>query len=163
MKKILFLGLALSFQSAFSQVSMSGNKLIKDGISFKSSKYEEVLDNKDAQNYFKKARTNKTVGEIFAYTGGFTLGFGIAKALQGTNKTITVNGSPQTVKVEKEKGAGTLIGIGIGLVGIGIPFAIAANKNAKKAIAVENGESTAFLPYFKVETAGNGLALSYHF
>jgi hypothetical protein len=48
-------------------------------------------------------------------------------------------------------------------VGVGIPFALAANKNAKKAISIENGEPTAFQPYFKLESAGNGLALSYNF
>ena len=67
------------------------------------------------------------------------------------------------MKIEKPKGSWTIIGIGAGLIGIGIPFAIAADKNAKKAIAIENGEPTAFQPYFKLESAGNGLALSYNF
>lgn len=161
MNRILLMFAFISFQSAFSQVSMENNKLVKDGVSYKFSKYEDVFQNEEAKTYFKKARTNKTVGEIFAYTGGFTLGFGLAQALQSKNKTINVNG--QTVKVEKAKGAGTIIGVGVGLIGIGIPFAIAAGKNVKKALATENGETTAFQPYFKLESAGNGMALSYNF
>ncbi|MCW4451571.1 hypothetical protein OK344_05050 [Kaistella sp. BT6-1-3] len=55
-----------------------------------------------------------------------------------------------------------MTGIGVVLIGIGIPFAIAANKNAKKALEIENGGATAFKPYFRVETAGTGMALSYN-
>jgi len=33
----------------------------------------------------------------------------------------------------------------------------------KKALEIENGEPTAFQPYFKLETAGTGMALSYNF
>lgn len=161
MNKILLLVAMICFQTAFSQVSLEQNRLVKDGVKYKFSKYEEVFENKEALESFKKARTNKVVGEIFAYTGGFTLGFGLAQALQSKNKTINVNG--QTVKVEKAKGAGTIIGVGVGLIGIGIPFAIATGKNAKKALDIENGETTAFQPYFKLESAGNGMALSYNF
>lgn len=163
MKKVLLFSLLICFQSAFSQVNLEKNKLVKDGVKYKFSKYEDVFQNSEAREYFKKARTNKTVGEVFAYVGGFGLGFGLAQALQSENKTINVNGGTQNVKVEKAKGAGTFIGIGVGLIGIGIPFAIAANKNAKKAIAIENGDSVTFQPYFKLETTENGMALSYNF
>ena len=162
MKKILLLCLALSFQSAFSQVSMSGNKLMKDGQTYKISKYNEVFKNTEALSYFKKARTNNTVGTIFAGVGGGVLGVGIARALSGGQTTVNINGQPQVIKQDKSA-AWTAVGIGAGIVGIGIPFALAAKKNADKAIQLENSESTAFQPYFKVETAGNGLALSYHF
>lgn len=161
MKKILFLGLMMSFQAVFSQVSMEKNKLVKDGVQYKFSKYEDVFQNAEARTHFQKARTNKTVGEIFAYTGGFGLGFGIARLLSGGEKTVYVNGAPHTTKMKGE-GWG-FVAAGAGLIGVGIPFALAADKNARKAIALENGESTTFQPYFKVETAGNGLALSYNF
>lgn len=160
MKKLLFLFAIFSFGFAFSQVSMSGNKLLKDGQTYKMSEYKEVFKNQEAANYFAKARTNKTVGEIFAYTGGFCLGFGLAQALKG-EKTVTTQFG--TSVVEKPKGAWTLVGIGAGLIGIGIPFAIGAKKNAQKAISIENGESTAFQPYFKLEPSGTGIALSYNF
>jgi hypothetical protein len=137
MKKFLLFGLMTCFQTFFSQVSMEKNKLVKDGVKYKFSKYEDVFKNAEAQNYFKKARTNKTVSEVFAYTGGFGLGFGIGRLISGGEKTVYVNGSPQTTNL---KSAGwSYIIIGSGLIGIGIPFAIAAGKNAKKALNTENG------------------------
>jgi predicted phage tail protein len=162
MKKFLFLSLVLCFQSVFSQIRMSGNKLMKDGQTYKMSQYNEVFKNPEALIYFKKARTNGTVGSIFAGVGGGFMGFGLERALSGGKTTITTNAGPQTIK-QNNSGAWALVGIGAGLVGIGIPFALAAKKNSEKAIKAENGESTAFQPYFKIETAGNALALSYNF
>lgn len=161
MKKILFLCSIFWFQTFFSQVSLSGNKLMKDGTSYRFSQYREVFQKQEAQNYFKKARTNKTAAELFAYTGGFGLGFGIARLLSGGNKKFTVNGQQQTVKMKGE-GWG-FVAAGAGLIGVGIPFVLAANKNAEKAISIENGGSAAFQPYLRLETSGGGLALSYNF
>lgn len=160
MKKLLFLFAIFIFGFAFSQVSISGNKLLKDGQTYKMSQYKEVFKKQEALNYFQKARTNKTVGDIFAFTGGFGIGFGLAQALKGKKNITTQYG---TSTIEKPKGAWTIVGIGAGLVGIGIPFALAAKKNADKAISVENGETTAFHPYFKIESVGTGVALSYNF
>jgi len=91
MKNIIFFAMLFCFQNAFSQVSIEKNKLVKDGVKYKFSKYEEVFQNSEARVYFKKARTNKTAGEVFAYVGGFGLGFGIAQALRSENKTVTTN------------------------------------------------------------------------
>ena len=99
---------------------------------------------------------------MFAGIGGGVLGFGLARALSGGETKVNINGQTQVVKQDKST-AWTAVGIGAGIVGIGIPFAIAANKNAKKALEIENGGATAFQPYFKLETAGNGMALSYNF
>lgn len=162
MKKVLFLTIALFFQSTYAQVEMSGNKLMKDGQTYKMSKYNDVFKNPEALSYFKKARTNNTVGTIFAGVGGGVMGVGLARALSGGKTNVTVNGQPQTIK-QDNSAAWTAVGIGAGIVGIGIPFALAAKKNADKAIQLENGESTAFQPYFKLESAGTGLALSYNF
>lgn len=159
MNKFLLLALAMCFQQAFGQVSISSNRLIKDGQEYRFSKYRDVFSNPEARTAFSKARTNSTVGQIFAYTGGFAIGFGLIPALQG-NKTETRNG--MTYKRDASA-AWTVVGIGAGLVAIGIPFAVASGKNAEKALKLENGESTAFKPYFKLETAGNGMALSYNF
>ncbi len=161
MNKILLLSALICFHFAFSQVSMEKNRLVKDGTKYKFSKYEEVFQNSEARDYFKKARSNKTVAEICAYTGGFSLGYGLATLISGKENTVYSNGMTYT-KDAKNGGWGFLLG-GVGLIGIGIPFAIAADKNAKKAIELENGESTAFQPYFKLESAGNGLAFSYNF
>lgn len=163
MKKILLLSGLLFFQSVFSQVKLEGNKLIKDGQSYKISQYREVFSNAEAQTYFKKARTNSTVGSIFAGLGGGVMGFGLARALSGNKATVSTPHGTQTIKQDNGP-AWTAVGIGAGIVGIGIPFAIAANKNAKKAIEIENGETgTAFQPYFRLESAGNGVAFSYNF
>lgn len=164
MKKILLLSTFICFQTAFSQVSLEKNKLVKDGVKYKYSKYEQVLQNSDARDYFKKARTNKTAGEVFAYAGGFSLGFGIGQIISNGKTRTSDLGYYGTITTKpNNSGAWTAIGIGAGLIGIGIPFAVAANKNAKKALEIENGGATAFQPYFKLETAGNGMALSYNF
>ena len=159
MKKLIFLFTIFIFNFSFSQVTISGNKLIKDGKSYKFSKYQEVLTNSEAQVLFKRSRTNRTISNVFAGFGGGFMGFGLARALSGGDKTVIING--QTV-TQKSKGW-ELVGIGAGLVGIGIPFALAAKKNTQKALELENGTGTAFQPYFKIETAGTGLALSYNF
>ena len=161
MQKILLLGFLISFQSIFSQVSMGKNRLVKDGTKYKFSQYEQVFQNPEARDYFKKVRSNKTAADIFAYTGGFSLGFGLATLITGKKNTIYANGTTYTK--ETKKGGWGFLAAGVGLIGIGIPFAIAADKNSKKAIQLENGESTAFQPHFRLETAGNGLALSYNF
>lgn len=161
MKKILLLSLLICFQAVFSQVSIDNNRLVKDGTRYKFSQYEQVFQNSEARDYFKKARSNKTAGEIFAYTGGFSLGFGLATLISGKKNTVQSNNITYTK--EAKKGGWGFLAAGVGLVGIGIPFALAAEKNAKKAMQLENGEPTAFQPYFKLETAENGLALSYHF
>ena len=162
MKKLVFFSLTLCCQSIFSQVSMSGNKLMKDGETYKVSQYNEVFKNPEALVYFKKARTNNTVGTIFAGVGGGVMGVGLARALSGGKTTVIINGQTQTIKQDNSAGW-TAVGIGAGIVGIGIPFALAAKKNADKAIQLENGESTAFQPYFRLESAGTALALSYNF
>ena len=161
-KTVLLLIGIFCFQLNYAQVSIEKNKLVKDGQVYKMKDYEKVFQNDEAKSYFKKARTNSSIGSVFAFGGGFCVGFGLAQELRGTKKTITTNGGTQTVNVEKS-GGWALVGIGAGLIGIGIPFAIASKKNADKAITIENGETTAFQPYFKLESVGTGLALSYNF
>lgn len=159
MKKILLLGVMISFQSVFSQVSMTGNKLEKDGQTYKMSKSNDVFSNPEAQKAFKKARTNNTVGQIFAISGGSLIGIGIIPALSGKKQEVR-NG----MVYENQPSRGwAVVGVGAALVGVGIPFAVAAGKNAKKALEIENGGATAFQPYFRLETAGTGMALSYNF
>ncbi len=79
----------------------------------------------------------------------------------GGEKTYSVNGVKQTTKVKGE-GWG-FVAAGVGIIGIGIPFALATDKNTKKALEIENGGANAFQPYFKLESTGNGIALSYNF
>jgi len=159
-KTLLFSGILFT-QIAFGQVSVKKNKLVKDGQTYKMSQYENVFSNAEALETFKKSRTNNTVGSIFAYTGGFGIGLGLGGILFSP-KEYQHSLSGNMIKNDKS-GYWAIVGIGAGLVGIGIPFAIASKKNMDKALQIENGESTAFQPYFKLESAGNGLALSYNF
>ncbi|SFI28306.1 hypothetical protein [Halpernia frigidisoli] len=161
MSKILLLAVFLFSNFYFSQVTIESNHLVKDGKSYKLSQYEDVLQSDAAKSYVKKARTNNTVGQIFAGVGGASLGFGLARALSGGKTTITINGTQQIIKQNKTN-AYAAMGVGAGLIGIGVPFILAANKNLKKGIAAENGE-VAKTAYFKIEAAGNGFALSYNF
>lgn len=158
--KFVFIALLMCHQ-AFSQVTLSGNRLVKNGETYKFSQYNEVFSKSEAKELFKKARTNSTVGQVFAYSGGFLIGFGIVPALKGKKQEVR-NG----IVYENQPSKGwTIVGIGAGLVGISIPFGIAANKRAKEAIEIENNDipNTAFQPYFKVESTGTGISLSYNF
>lgn len=142
---------------------MEKNKLVKDGVKYKFSQYEKAFQNNDAKNYFSKARTNSTVGTIFAFTGGALIGVSLPMVLK-KKQTSQINGpyGPMYYQTDGPYGWGYLLG-GVAFAGISIPFALAANKNAKKAIQLENGESMTFQPYFKLESVGNGMALSYNF
>lgn len=149
---------------AVAQVKFEKNKLMKDGQTYKLKDYKEVFDIPEAENHFKKARTNSTVSQIFAASGGGFIGYGVSRLLLGDPPAQSPSYSNPVVQKKRDKsGYWGLVGIGVGLVGIGIPFALSAEKNAKKAIAFENGETLAFQPHFKLETAGNGFALSYNF
>lgn len=149
----------------FGQVTIEKNRLVKEGSKYPFSKYESVFTNSEAKETFKKAKNNASVGQIFGFAGGLSMGFGIGQLILGPKKEFSYNittGTSSSKKVGKAKGWG-MLGIGAGLVGIGIPFAISAEKNAKKALALENGETTAFKPHFKIENSENGIAFSYHF
>lgn len=163
MNKILLLSAAVCFQSLFSQVTMEKNKLVKDGQTYKMSQYSEVFKNDAALAAFKKSRTNSTVSQIFAFAGGGLVGASIPMLLRKKEtQTVYYPGGGYTLQTAGPHGVGYLIS-GVVLIGAAIPFAVAGDRKAKKAIALENGEGTAFQPYFKLESAGNGLAFSYNF
>ena len=163
MKKILLFGLLFCFQSIFSQVSLSGNKLVKDGQSYKFSQYQKVFANPVASDFFKKGRTNKTAGDVISSIGGFGMGFSLGMII-GSPKEQTFNTPYGSSSVKTDNSSRwTVFGVSAGIALASIPFYLGAKKNFDKAIEAENGEPTAFQPYFKVESAGNGLALSYHF
>lgn len=163
MKKILLLALALTFQNAFSQVSMSGNKLVKDGQTYKISEYSQVFNNPVASDYMKQGRANKTAGDVISSIGGFGMGLSLGLIIS-TPKEQTVNtpyGSATATTDNSTRWA--VFGLSAGIALVSIPFYLGAKKNFDKAIQTENGESTVFQPYFKLRSAGNGVALSYNF
>ena len=163
MKKILFLGLLICFQSIFSQVSLSGNKLVKDGQTYKFSEYQKVFANPVASDYFKQGRTNKTAGDVISTIGGFGMGLSLGLII-GSPKEQSVSTPYGSTAVATDNSARwTVFGVSAGIALASIPFYLGAKKNFDKAIQAENGESTAFKPCFKLESAGNSLALSYNF
>lgn len=164
MKKSILILTVIFSQMSFAQVSFEKNKLVKDGVKYSLSKYDKVFTNPQAIDYIEKGRSNKTVADILGFTGGFGIGFGLVGALiSPNNKTLSTSyGPPTTIKYDKS-GYWTVLGVGAGLALVSIPFYSGANKNIKKAIAIENGEPVAFKPYFNIESAGNGLAVNYNF
>lgn len=164
MKKILLLSAALLSQMNFAQVTFNGSKFEKNGAKFKISKYSEIFNNQEAIDFVKKGRTNKTVGDILAYTGGFGMGFSLGQILFNSSETRYYGPMGGSYIVKSDNSARwTVFGVSAGIALLSIPFYSGAVKNFKKAVATENGETTAFQPYFKVESAGNGIAMNYNF
>lgn len=165
MNKILLVFAIVFGQTVMAQVTLKGNRLRKDGVSYKFSQYQKVFTNAEAQAYFRKARTNKTVGEIISGIGGFGLGYGLASALHKREYVTNYWGSP---KVSETKGTGWgYVAIGGAFILGSIPFYIGTQNNVKKALAIENDENpekaTTFRPHFLLESTGTTVALSYHF
>ena len=173
MKKLLFLFAIFTFCFAFSQNSNSKNIVLGEKRSkafilgdktYKWSEYQQVFKKPEALQLIKKSRTNKTVGDIFAFTGGFGMGYSLGYILTTPKESTT--SSPLGGEITFKRNFSdfwTAFGISAGVSLLSIPFYIAYNKNAEKAVSIENGESTVFQPYFKFETTGNGIALSYNF
>ncbi len=163
MKKLLLLTVLFCTQSLFSQVSMNGRKLLKDGQPYKSSKYREVFSNPVAADYFKKGRANKTAAEIFSYFGGFGMGFSLGQIIASPKEhTIYTPYGNFTSKTDNSA-RWTVFAVSAGVTLISLPFYLGMKKNFDKALATENEGTKAFQPYFKVENSGNGVALSYNF
>lgn len=163
MKKQILLPIILLSQIFFGQVTLEKNTLVKDGQTYKMSQYEQVFSNPKALAYVKKSRNNGTFATIFGIAGGAAVGAGLGNIIFN-NKTHRQQVMGYTFETKPDHSVAWLVtGIGAGLIAIGVPFAVSSAKNLKKAILAENGESTAFQPYFKVESAGIGFALSYNF
>lgn len=163
MKKVLIFGAILCFQSIFSQVTMAGNKLMKNGQSYKYSEYQKVFTNPVAADYFKQGRSNKTAGDVISSIGGFGMGFSLGLII-GSPKEQSVNTPFGSATVKTDNSARwAIFGLSTGVALASIPFYLGAKKNFDKAIQAEGDEPTAFQPYFKLESAGDGLALSSHF
>ena len=164
MKKILLLGLVFCFQIIFSQVALSGNRLVKDGQSYKFSEYQKVFSNPVANDYFKKGRSNKTAGDVISSIGGFGMGLSLGLIISSPKEqSVAIPGYGSTTVKTDNSARWAVLGVSAGIALASIPFYLGAKKNFDKAIQTENGESTAFQPFFKLESAGTNLALSYHF
>jgi len=163
-KSILILTIILS-QLNLAQVSFDGKKFMKEGQSYKVKNYTQVLSNPVAQDFVKKGRTNKTFGDIFGGIGGFGMGLSLG-LIVSTPKERTYNlgyGYGTITQKTDNSARWTVFGISTGLALVSIPFYISAKKNFDKAVKTENGEATAFKPFFKLGSEGNSLAMSYNF
>lgn len=162
MNKFLIMLLLVSSTAGQAQVTLEKGKLVREGQSYSFSDYRIVFQNEEARRLLKKARGHGTTGTILGGIGGGLIGAGLASAITKREKVYYVNNIKYTENT-KNGAAWSLVGIGAGIVGIGIPFAISSNKNAKKALETENGTDTAYQPHFRIESAGNGIALNYIF
>ncbi len=164
MNKIVLFSLLFLAQNAFSQVSVVKNKLVKDGQTYKMRQYTEVFKNPEAVTNFKLAKTNRTIADVLAITGGIGMGFTLGQIITSPKEGRLPDPFGGYVVFKTDNSARwTVFAASAGLAVISIPLYISSQKNSDKALQLENGEATAFQPYFKVETAGNSLALSYNF
>lgn len=74
----------------------------------------------DAYQYMKKARANNTMAQIFAFTGGYLIGYPIGQSIGGGEANWT------------------LAGVGVGVLLVAIPFGSAFKQNATLAINLYN-------------------------
>ena len=164
MKKCVLLSVfALSF-AANAQVSLQKTKLVKDGVKYKWSQYKSVFNSEESLQFAKKARTNKTYGDVLSSVGGFGIGFslGLIIASPSQQHYSTPYGS-YYVKADNSA-RWTVFGISTGIALLSVPFYSGAKKNMEKAVKLENGESlTEFKPYFDFKSEGSALAVSYNF
>lgn len=173
MKNTLLLFLIFAFSGAFAQNSSDKITLLtkgkypyeKNGELYKLKDYKTIFTSEEAKAFGKKAKTNYTTAQVMAFVGGASVGASIPMLLR-KKTTITIStpfGPPIELKAGGPYGYGYTI-IGVGIIAAALPLVSAAKKNAQKAVNLENGTTeTAFKPQFKLETTGNGLALSYNF
>ena len=168
--KLLTIAVILQSTFVFSQEKITYNPkskyVFEQGTEkYKISQANQVFKNPTALEHITKGKNNRTAALVFSGVGGFSLGWGIGQALFNQDKgqiTMTPNGTVTSTK-KQNKGWGFIIS-GLVLAGVGFPFQSAANKNFKKAVNIENGESlTSFKPYIDISSTENGLSLNYNF
>lgn len=147
-----------TFTNQTQKISLSenGNFFIYNNQTYGLKHYNIIFKNEEAKSILASARANKSIGNVLGFTGGFLMGFGFIMGISGSNDP--------NIDQDSYKNAGwSVFGIGAGVTLLSLPFSLSVKSKLKKAIEIENGEKTAFNPYFKFQTTGNGIALSYHF
>jgi hypothetical protein len=128
MRKSLFIVLILlsityqaQSQTCNDTISIVENHYEINGKPYKPNQLLTVLkSNPNAYNEMKKANANSAGAFIFAYTGGFMIGYPLGQALAGAKPNWA------------------LAGIGAGLVLIAIPFSTTSRTHAANAISIYN-------------------------
>jgi hypothetical protein len=121
---------------------MNGKVLKKKDLS------EKMKANPEAWIEMKKANSNSMGASIFAYTGGFCIGYPLGQLLAG--------GKP----------AWGMAGVGVALVLIALPFANTANEHSANAIRIYNSgilSSGQKRTSIEVGFASNKLSIVYRF
>lgn len=147
MKKVTLLLLFLGNFAFAQQTDILSNEItlgknsqrffIKENKDYRLSEYKQVFSNPEAISYIKRARTNKTFGDILGYIGGFGIGYGVASA-------VSVKSSDPNYK-SKRKDGWVIAGAELGVIGASIPLYLSFGKNIKKGIETENGQNTTSL------------------
>lgn len=161
MKKIAFILTLLAVNIAF---TFAQN--VSDSISIKKvfggyqfyqgdeilslNQLSKTLSSNDfALKQLKSARTNSIIASIFAYSGGYLVGWTIGTAISGND--------PEWI----------MAGIGAGLIAVGIPFNLLYINKAKQAVETYNGgfKKSSFLDNseLKLSYTGNGVGLTLNF
>ncbi len=130
MKIVLVVLLALltfqigSAQSPSDSISIKkkmGPVFYQHGSALRMNQLVEITkSNPEAYTYMKKAKSNYNAGSVFAFTGGFLLGFGLGPVFRG------------------EDPSWGLMAAGGGLIGVSVSLTSTANKHAKKAVGIFN-------------------------
>ncbi len=168
MRKLFTVLTLVLFQFIFSQentstnqlskisLSENGNFFIYDNQAYGLKHYNIIFKNEEAKSILANARANKSIGNVLGFTGGFLMGFGFIMGISGSNDP--------NIDQDSYKNAGwSVFGVGAGVALLSLPFSLSVKSKLRKAVDIENGQKTAFNPYFKFQTTGNGIALSYHF
>lgn len=156
MKKLIAFLLLMISATAFSQIQIAQNKLLKNGQQYSFNQYDKVLENPEAVQLFRRAKRQSLASDILAGLGGGVMGYGLGEVIFG-------NDGGYNLSNDKETGW-ALVGIGAGIIGVAIPFVLFSKKNIHKAVETENGTaSTAYQPHFRIGSSGSSLVLSYNF
>jgi hypothetical protein len=156
MKKVIFT-LAIIFVTMFqvhSQIqndtlSINNNQFELNG---KVIMYNQVFalmnGNPEALSAMQRIKSNNFASSIFAYSGGFLIGYPLGQAIGG--------GKPQW----------ELAGIGAGLVLLAIPFSVAAHNNARIAVRLYNAkviQTASVRTKIDIGLTNNGLGIRFSF
>ena len=135
MKKITVLFLMLmvfGLSAAFAQANndtivmvkaFGGHKFEKSGVDLTINQMRDIVkDYPDALKEMRLAKTNEVIDYVFAYSGGFCIGWALGSAITGYGEETSLYTA----------------GIGIGLVAIGFGFGALADGHAVKAATIYN-------------------------
>jgi hypothetical protein len=112
-----------------------GYRYMQHGLTLNSAQLGMILkDNSEAYSVFKKSRTSYVFAMIFAYPGGFLIGWPIGTAIGG--------GDPNWA----------LAGVGAGLAALAMGLAINSDKQLKHSVEIYNSSiRQSYYPNRKIE------------